>query len=89
MKINKREFITVTDRPIPNRKARNRRPNKYELHLQTMEVGHAVEGQNLNDVQQWYTAAKKLGYKVTAQVDPDRRYLGDWSPRYHTVWRIK
>ena len=53
-----------------------------------MDVSDAVEKLTMNDVQQFYKAAKKLGMKVTARVEPIEEH--EWGvQRLNTIWRVE
>lgn len=84
-------FKTVKNLPIPIPNAGRRTANvanKFEAHLKTMEINDAVEGLRMVEVQQFYKAAKKLGMKVTARVDPMEKQV--WGvERLNTIWRIE
>lgn len=82
-------FKTVKDLPIPNAgRKRADVANKFEEHLKTMEINDAVEGLRMVEVQHFYKAAKKLGMKVTARVDPMEKQ--QWGvERLNTIWRIE
>lgn len=77
-------FTTVKNLPIPRIQPKGGKPNKFEEHLATMDIHDAVQDLNHNQVQQFYVAAKKLGRKVTARVDPPGQGI-----RLFTIWRVE
>lgn len=80
-------FKTVKNLPIPVRKKPNM-ANKFEAHLKTMDINDAVEGLRMVEVQHFYKAAKSLGMKVTARIDPIENQV--WGEeRLNTIWRIE
>lgn len=81
-------FKTVKNLPLPERYQGSKKVNKYERHLLTMDVSDAVEKLTMNDVQQFYKAARKLGMKVTARVEPIEEH--EWGvQRLNTIWRVE
>ena len=81
-------FKTVKNLPIPAGHRTASVANKFEAHLKTMEINDAVEGLRMVEVQHFYKAAKKLGMKVTARVDPMEKQV--WGvERLNTIWRIE
>ena len=80
-------FTTVKNLPIPPIQTKGRKRNKFEEHLATMDIHDAVQDLTMNEVQQFYVAAKKLGRKVTARVDQPGESIGP--ERLFTIWRIE
>lgn len=81
-------FKTVKNLPIPTGRKRGVVADKFEAHLKTMEINDAVEGLRIVEVQHFYKAAKNLGMKVTARVDPVEK-ADIYGARLNTIWRVE
>ena len=82
-------FKTVKNLPLPDRYNGRKKVNKYERHLATMDVNDAVENLTMNDVTQFYKAAKKLSMKVTSRVAPFEEINRINGERPNTIWRVE